>query len=183
LRIQGCDLLIAVVRHKIKSGLIAMRALGFLLGVFMIAGAFLHNSTVSDVRDMLPPEKLFLLVLRDSILALPLIVPWRVVSWPMLWWPLFIILCFDVAAMLYRGVSGSIWAFRHGDGMQQLMFPLVGILFVFILAAQVSAVLRLRRTSTDCAGERSLARIPARSDSLSSIRQLSAEPVAGSDGG
>jgi len=112
----------------VRHGFLATRVLGFLLGAFMIAGAVMYNDTVSDIRDRLPPEKLFLHILGYSIVSLPLIVPWRFVRWPALWWPLFIILCFDVAAMLYKGVVDAIWAFRYGESTQQLMFPLLSLL-------------------------------------------------------
>jgi len=142
----------------VRHGFLATRVLGSLLGAFMIVGAVMYNDTVSDIRDRLPPEKLFLHILGYSIVSLPLIVPWRFVRWPALWWPLFSILCFDVAAMLYRGVVDAIWAFRYGESTQQLMFPLLGFVFVSILGMQVFAVLHLRRRSPNHAVELTAAR-------------------------
>lgn len=129
----------------VRVSVLPIRIIGLLLGAFLIVGAVTTNQLVSDIRDRLPPDKLFIHIMVFSITALPLIVPWRFIRWPALWWPLFINLCFDAAAFLYKGVADTIWAFRYGESTQQLMFPILGFTFVSVVALQIYAVLLLRR--------------------------------------
>ena len=130
------------MKDVIPIGTKITRNIGVLFGLFILIG-FL--SPESEPRDI----TLFS-IYRDvvfGLLSVLLVIPWRIIMNRLLWIVLFVTLVCSAAIFLANMVSSCVWAIGKGDPLQQVMFPLLTIIFAVVIGMQFPAILSIRRHS------------------------------------
>ncbi len=132
------------MNNMIYIGTKLTRSFGVLFGLFIML-SFLAPKSEIETPTVAS-------IAKDTILmtlGVLLIIPWSRIRVTSLWLSLFALLCLCAIAFLVGQVWGCVWAFRHGEPLQQVMFPLMTVLFAAVLFFQFPAIIRIRKYSNN----------------------------------
>jgi len=93
--------------------ILTLRLPAFIGAAFFLTAAMLGNALASDEGDLLSPSELTLWRLGALALALPLLLPWRMLAGPVAWRILVGWLWLDAVVLTSYELYQLVWFFRH----------------------------------------------------------------------
>jgi hypothetical protein len=132
------------MNDMVATGTKLTRTFGVLFGLFIMV-SFLAPKSEIETPTVASIAKDTMLMSLGALL----VVPWSKVRVAPLWFALFTLFSVCALAFVSGQVWGCVWAFRHGEPLQQAMFPALTILFAAVLVFQFPAIIRMRRHSNN----------------------------------
>jgi hypothetical protein len=119
-----------------------LRIPGFIAASLFVLVAILGNTLASEEADFKSPSEVLLWRLGALGFALPLMLPWRIVSGPLAWRVLIGWLWVDALGLTYYEIDKLVWFFRNRpfDIWLTYILPLSLLLIAGVWMALVAAV-------------------------------------------
>jgi hypothetical protein len=128
-----------------------LRIPGILTVGFILMVPLLGNTLASDEGDLRSPLQLVLWGIAALAFALPLLLPWRILTRAISWRALLGWLLIDAVVLTSREIYDLVWFFRHRpfDIWATYILPLTIFVITSTWLAIVAAVLARKRTQRE----------------------------------